>query len=65
MPGGRFAELNRGIDRPGLRRRRRLAVPKESAIRRIAMRRMASSDAEGSGRIGPAQCWKAWRAASS
>jgi hypothetical protein len=43
MPGDRFAELNRGIDQPGLRGMWRLAVPQESAIGRIAMRRMASS----------------------
>jgi hypothetical protein len=43
MPGGRFAELNRGNDRPGLRVTRRLTVPQEAAIGRIAMRRMAAS----------------------
>ena len=43
MPRGRFAELNRGNDRPGRRGMWRLAVPQELAIGRIAMRRMASS----------------------
>ena len=43
MPGGRFAELNRGNDRPGPRLTRWLTVPQESAIGRIAMRRMAAS----------------------
>ena len=41
MPGGRFAELNRGNDRPGLRETRRLTVPQDAAIGRIAMRRKA------------------------
>ncbi len=43
MPKGRFAELNRGIDQPGRRGMWRLAIPPESAIGRIAMRRMAFS----------------------
>ncbi len=43
MPGGRFAELNRGIDQPGRHGMWRLAVPQEPAIGRVAMRRMALS----------------------